>query len=82
MKVTVVRLGEKRNRACTEALFGSTCVTKWCVTLLHRGHRTSPLQRQPFSELCMSCLNTSWTHDLMTSETLCLMTSWTLAASW
>src|SRR5699024_9457703 len=23
---------------CTEALFGSTCVTKWCVTSVHRGH--------------------------------------------
>src|SRR5699024_638038 len=37
---------------CMEATFGSTCVTKWCVTSRHRGHWTSPFQKQPVSELC------------------------------
>src|SRR5699024_2315805 len=37
---------------CSEAAFGSTCVTKWCVTSQHRGHRISLLQRHSISELC------------------------------
>jgi len=54
---------------CTEAVFGSTCVTIRCETSVHRGHWISPLQRQPISEPCMSCLSTSWTHGIMTSST-------------
>ena len=44
----------------------------WCVIAVHRGQWISSLHGRWVSWLRVSCLNASWTHDLMTSWTRCL----------